>query len=74
MSSFSRLHATEPPLVRARRDLDKLKRRLEEMNSRFPATRRFLAVKGVESVSQLDRRDMQELRQYLEGLYKGMLH
>ena len=74
MSRISRSYSNERPLARASRDLERLKRKLQDLNSQFPATKRFLAMKGVENVDQLDRQDMQELREYLQGLYRGMLH
>ena len=64
----------ERPLALVQGDLERLKKKLQDLNSQFPATRRFLAMKGVEGVHELDRRDMKELREYLQGIYKRSVH
>jgi hypothetical protein len=74
MSSFLSFTIEERPLSRARKDLKKLKIKLQDLNSQYPETRRFLYRKGLTHVSQLDQEGRKELREYLEGVYKGSLH
>jgi hypothetical protein len=74
MSSLTGFTINETPLSRARKDLKKLKTKLQDLNSLYPETQRFLYKKGLTHVSQLDREGMKELRDYLEGVYKGYLH
>lgn len=74
MSSLTGFTIRETPLSRARKDLKKLKTKLQDLNSRYPETQKFLYKKGLSHVSQLDQEGMKELRDYLEGVYKGSLH
>jgi hypothetical protein len=74
MSSLTGFTIRETPLSRARKDLKKLKTKLQDLNSQYPETQKFLYKKGLTHVSQLDREGMKELRDYLEGVYKGSLH
>ena len=62
------------PLSQTRKNLRKLRSKLQDLNSQYPETQRFLYKRGLSHVSQLDRKGMKELREYLEGLYKGSLH
>ncbi len=74
MSSSTRIPRRNPPLTEARRDLEKLRDKLQDMNSQYPATRRFLYSRGLAHVRELDAQGMKDLREYLTGEYKKLLH
>jgi hypothetical protein len=61
-------------LTAATRDFEKLRTKLQDLNSQYPATRRFLYSRGLKHVSQLDTQGMKDLREYLMGEYKKLLH
>lgn len=46
--------------------LEELKSGLEAMNDSYPATRAFLNIRGLTSVSELDQKGREDLRRYLE--------
>ena len=74
MSSSTRIPRRNLPLTEARRDLEKLRNKLQDMNSQYPATRQFLYSRGLTHVSELDAQGMKDLREYLTGEYKKLLH
>ncbi len=74
MSYVAGVYLKNTPASQARNDLRKLRSKLQDLNSQYPETQKFLYKKGLSHVSQLDRTGMKELREYLEGLYKGSLH
>ncbi|MEY4744606.1 MAG: hypothetical protein RL272_551 [Candidatus Parcubacteria bacterium] len=44
--------------------------RLEDLNSMFPATKEFLAARGLTNVRQLDKTGLEELKAHLERTLK----
>jgi hypothetical protein len=54
--------------------LRQLRDRLQDLNTAFPETKKFLTGRGLDHVSQLDARGLKDLRDYLQGVYKRSLH
>jgi hypothetical protein len=74
MPSSTRIPRRNLPLTEAKRDLEKLRDKLQDLNSQYPATRQFLYSRGLKHVSELDAQGMKDLREYLTGEYKKLLH
>jgi len=74
MSHVVGFNIKNTPLSQTRENLRKLRSKLQDLNSQYPETQKFLYKRGLSHVSQLDREGMKELRLYLQGLYKGSLH
>lgn len=64
---LDRLGKAADALAAMKPELDALARDLADANSRFPATRAFLKVKGVENVMELSPADRLQLKAYLEA-------
>jgi hypothetical protein len=54
--------------------LRELRDRLQDLNTAFPETKKFLTRRGLDHVSQLDAQGLKDLREYLQGVYKRSLH
>jgi hypothetical protein len=54
--------------------LRELRDRLQDLNSAFPETKKFLTGRGLDHVSQLDAQGLEDLREYLQGVYKKSVH
>ena len=54
-------------------NLDRLLKKLEEVNSFYPATQQFLRSRGLEHVSELGTEGRQELLAHLKGLLDRMV-
>lgn len=45
---------------------------LEDANSAFPATKEFLAARGLTNVRQLDKKGLQDLKEHLERTLQSL--
>lgn len=55
-------------------NLERMLRRLEDVNSFYPATQQFLRERGLEHVSELGHDGRQELVTHLQQILKRMVH
>ena len=74
MSSSAAVDVEVLGLVGARKKLEDSLTKLQEANSRFPATREFLKIKGCNSVAELNREEMRDLQEFLRGIYRRLVH
>ncbi len=74
MSTYSDTEGNLHQIAQTKKMLKKLLNQLQDMNSRFPATREFLKLRGLDSVSQLDTDGLIELQDHLQGVYKRLLN
>ncbi len=54
------------------KSLEELDRSLQDANSAFPETQKFLRARGLTHVRQLDKKGMQELKEHLERTLQGL--
>lgn len=66
--TVSRIVEQRKALSSVQSSLDTILGNLQDMNSLFPQTRKFLESKGLVSVRQLDRQGMDELHEYLQNV------
>ncbi len=64
----------KPHLQEDPHNLKRLLKKLEEVNSFYPATQQFLRSRGLEHVSELGTDGRQELLAHLQGLLSRMVH
>jgi hypothetical protein len=62
------------PVFSTTSQLSGLRNRLQDVNSTFPETKKFLTGRGLDHVSQLDPQGLEDLREYLQGVYKRSVH
>jgi hypothetical protein len=74
MSSFPDPKIHPRPVFSTTSQLRELRDRLQDLNSAFPETRKFLTIRGLDHVSQLDPQGLKDLREYLQGAYKRSVH
>lgn len=75
MSSFvTCVRPGQTALGESKEKLEDALERLQRLNSSFPATREFLEARGLDSVAQLDRQGVNELREHLQKVYKRLVH
>ncbi len=63
----------KPDLQEDFQNLNRLLKKLEEVNSFYPATQQFLRSRGLERVSELGTQGRQELLAHLKGLLNRMV-
>ncbi len=64
----------KPHLQEDSHTLKRLLKKLEEVNSFYPATQQFLRSRGLDSVTELGSDGRQELLTHLRGLLNRMVH
>ena len=57
-------------LRHARRNAEELLHSMEDFNSEYPETKKFLESKGLTHVSQLDKQGQKELAEYLQKVFE----
>jgi hypothetical protein len=74
MSSFPDPKIRPKPVISTTGQLRQLRDRLQDLNTAFPETKKFLTRRGLDHVSQLDSQGLKDLREYLQGVYKRSVH
>lgn len=65
-------HCDEARLDELHGKLSKLRDDLDDLNSAFPETQKFLRARGVSKVSELDPAGRQELTEHLQRVLAGL--
>lgn len=63
---------SDEELGEIKQGLDKLHGELMDANSQFPATREFLASRGLTHVKQLDRQGIKDLTAHLQAILRSV--
>lgn len=63
---------SDEALGEVKQGLDTLLGELQDTNSQFPETKKFLASRGLTHVKQLDRRGVEDLKAHLQAVLRGI--